>query len=101
MLDIDIDDYAVPYRLANPNNGVNQIVIYPNPTTDILNIEIPDDFEQLSFELIDILGRMHIKAEVSTNIYKINTGNLKEGVYILKVKSFGKNIATERIVKIK
>jgi hypothetical protein len=27
-----------------------------------------DDFEQLSFELIDILGRVHIKGEVFTNI---------------------------------
>ena len=72
MLDIDIDDYGVPYRLANPNNGVNQIIIYPNPTVDVLSIEIPQNFEQLSFKLIDILGRNHIRGEISTRIVSLH-----------------------------
>ena len=82
MLDIDIDDYAVPYRLANPNNEVNQIGIYPNPTTNILNIEIPDDFEQLSFELIDILGRETPCKKSTPLFYIYENGTVEKRIII-------------------
>ena len=69
--------------------------IYPNPTNDVLNVDLPSNVEVLSANLYDILGK-------DTNLRlidgTINTSNLARGVYILNLRTDSGSL-TQKIVK--
>lgn len=58
--------------------GNNQIVIYPNPTQDILHIH---GIEVQDLRVYDLQGRL-LKTENGT---QVNVSNLAEGTYLLQV----------------
>lgn len=61
-------------------------IVYPNPTKDFLYIESPN-FELKIIELTDMNGRLLIKRAASEQKIKFEIGNLKSGIYILKINS--------------
>lgn len=72
-------------RLAEVQN----VLIYPNPVTDILTLEFPDvEATQVHIQVIDVLGRVvvqinnHDTAEV---IRTIDVSSFKAGVYFVKI----------------
>jgi hypothetical protein len=73
----------------------NAASIFPNPTNDVLNIDLPSNVEILSANLYDILGKdTNLKLVDGT----INTSNLARGVYILNVRTDVGSL-THKIVK--
>jgi hypothetical protein len=65
---------------------------YPNPTRDLLNIEIPENNETTEMILIDALGKevYHKKVEKNHNgIIKINIEHLNAGIYTLRINEIG------------
>ncbi|WP_213279418.1 M28 family peptidase [Chryseobacterium indologenes] len=79
-------------------NALETAKIYPNPASNVLNIELPDSKEtNFSFELSNSMGRSILK---TTNERKIDVSSLQNGVYIgvLKVgdQTLVKNIMIER-----
>lgn len=73
------------------------ILVYPNPANDILNIEIQENFKPLQITLYNTLGKEVIRKNLTTS--QINISNLPQGLYLLKISSNGKIIKTEKIVK--
>ncbi|MCX6351768.1 MAG: T9SS type A sorting domain-containing protein [Bacteroidetes bacterium] len=64
---------------------------YPNPFTNEFNIT--SSLNQLTkYTLTDITGKVVLVGEVSSNQNSINTQNLGEGMYILRVETERKNI---------
>jgi hypothetical protein len=61
--------------------------IFPNPTNGLLNIRINKFVGKLTYQLIDINGRVILnQIENDFNIEKsINISNLESGVYVLKI----------------
>lgn len=79
--------------LSINDDKLENIAIYPNPTTSFLNIEIKGNLKQAI--VYTILGTEVIK----TNTTTINTAHLKNGVYVLKIQNDAGSIATKRFVK--
>ncbi len=74
--------------------------IYPNPTSDLLNIEIPDNTNRIvKIIIIDNQGREVITKELN-NMSKIqvSTKNIQKGVYLIKFIG-DKNIETIKFTK--
>lgn len=92
---------TIPFSNPNgiiKNNLLNNINIYPNPTTGILNLET-DNFsfsENAEIKITNLLGQI-IRACKLEN--KINISSLKNGIYFLQVFNNGKLFAVEKIVK--
>lgn len=65
--------------------------IYPNPTSDFLNISTDEILEK--YQIFDLKGKEVLKGKLETN--QINVAPLQNGVYILKIKNsfirFNKN----------
>lgn len=88
--------------LANPcaplsieeQSANDQILIYPNPTTSQLSIIT--DLEINEIEILDIGGKTIMKSIQNTKI--INTSNLSNGIYFIKMVS-GKKTITKKFVK--
>src|SRR5690554_2798148 len=73
-----------------------QLNVYPNPTTDIVNIETD---EQLSNYIIyDVSGRQ-IQSNLFAGSNQINLQNVTTGVYFIKVTTVQGSSATVRVVK--
>jgi len=83
--------------------AINKVYsIYPNPANNELNISlISNAVREASYVVYDILGKAVFKGDLSldNNIQsrKINTSQLTNGVYLLKIDS-GKVSATKKIV---
>jgi hypothetical protein len=88
----------------NENSAFNSINIYPNPSEDIFNIELQDDYlGETKITLVDELGRIVYTESINKTkgilSSRIDLSNKSNGVYFLKINS-DKKTTTKRIVKI-
>jgi len=71
--------------------------IYPNPSSDVLNLKISNNSSNVTIEIFDVLGK-NIYKSTAIKQTSINVVNWKTGLYFVKV-SFGNNKVTKRFVK--
>jgi hypothetical protein len=78
------------------------ISVYPNPSDDILNIDLGDNTGRFeSLELYDINGRLVSTKNINNQVLDIqmNVSSLSSGVYVLKVSSGAKQFSTKVIIE--
>lgn len=91
--------------LSNESFEANKVFsIYPNPANNEINVSLVSNVvKDASYELFDIIGKSITKGglDLDTNIQsrKINTSNLTNGVYLLKINSGKLSITNKIIVK--
>lgn len=74
----------------------SQLMIYPNPSSGIINLEIGDKIDQdYDIEVKDMLGRSILQSQNKT---QIDISNLPVGQYVLSLRS-GSNLINNIIVK--
>lgn len=70
------------------------VKIYPNPTSDLITIETPVYFSQVS--ILNQLGQEVYSYHIPGNKLIILASGLKQGIYVLNIKT-GNNIFTRKI----
>ncbi|MFZ3015584.1 MAG: T9SS type A sorting domain-containing protein, partial [Minisyncoccia bacterium] len=81
--------------------GVNEVLkdedlkIYPNPFSDILNVEIPEGNYEIV--LVDMIGHSVQNMSAEGN-FMIHRNNVKAGLYMLQIVSNGKVLSNRKIV---
>lgn len=75
----------------------NLITIYPNPATDVINLESQTNLESIT--VYDVHGRQIVTQLTSTNQTKINVSQLSKGVYFLNIKTTDGEQTTKFIKK--
>jgi hypothetical protein len=74
--------------------------VYPNPTADFVILKIDNDkYNQLSYEVIDINGKVLAQNNIESRETKIDFKEYILASYLLKVKHFNKEVVTYKIVK--
>ena len=63
----------------------NLVTLYPNPVTNVLNVKIENNFENLNYRLIDVEGKIINQGLINENITSINVEHLSKGIYFIKV----------------
>jgi PKD repeat protein len=82
---------------ANPKFALQNVQVYPNPADNILNINTE---ENLSFEIVSLLGAKVMAGEISTGSQQVDLQNIASGVYMLRLQSTtGANQTMKLIVK--
>lgn len=76
--------------------GNQELVLYPNPASDLINIDIGNEFI-LGGEVLDMTGRK-IPIDMDVRSGKVDVSHLNGGVYILKVHGQDK-IYTQQFIK--
>lgn len=88
---IDVDNVSVVDASLLAVNDVAknnaEVKVYPNPVKDILNINTDKNIN--SIEIFSLTGQL-IKT-IDNNTKQINVSDLKKGIYLLRVKSEGKD----------
>lgn len=77
-------------------NMVNNLILYPNPTQDILNLANITDLTNPTYSIFDIQGKKVKGATLDSNY--INVSNLAKGSYILKIQD-GNTLKAQRFIK--
>jgi hypothetical protein len=63
-----------------------QTRIFPNPFSDVIYVE-NQELGDFQVELLDSNGRLILKKNSKANLIKLETNNLKPGIYIVKIHS--------------
>ncbi len=77
---------TTPQSVDNQINS-NLIEISPNPTNNVWAIKIPEIYKAISYQVIDINGKIVLQGDTKTNAFAINGTNLVSGIYLLRLKS--------------
>lgn len=76
------------------------LLAYPNPTSDVLLLQIPDfDSENLSYQLMDVNEKLIERKKITGKTESINVLNLATAIYFLKVTQDNNEIKTFKIIK--
>ena len=86
-----------------PDISISDIKVYPNPTTDLLNIKVNHTKEkQLKVSLLDSYGKEIFNERYSgiSNTIGINTKAISRGIYFLTImNSDNKIICSYKVIK--
>jgi len=80
-------------------NNNNQLVVYPNPAQDILNIEYLLVNENASLQIIDMLGNVVKQVPFNTKHVTINIADMQKGVYLLRMQNGVANSVQKLIIQ--
>ena len=77
--------------------GLNkQITLYPNPTANLLNIDLQNNqSDKDEFKIIDINGRIILNGYLMNGSNQINIENLAKGIYIFKLGEINQKFIKE------
>jgi len=64
--------------------SIQEFKVYPNPSTDYINIDYPNNNEPVTIEIYDYLGRM-VYRDNGVKINNIYVGHLNRGYYLCKI----------------
>jgi hypothetical protein len=67
----------------NPIINVNPCYIYPNPGSELLNINSPLD--QIQIQLFNLTGIMECESDLSVGTNSISVSNLHSGIYLYRI----------------
>lgn len=88
-----VDDFnGVGPNSISENSASNKINIYPNPTTNIINIELERNTSLV--QIFDMTGKLVLTNTIISGLNSINVSNLESGVYFVK-----SNNIVERFIK--
>lgn len=81
-------------------NRLIHFKIYPNPATDYIHLELPEDFtsKYLQVELINSMGQFVESFDFKTAETNIPVEHLTSGLYLLVLKENGKRIDSRSII---
>lgn len=94
--DIGAFEYS-PTSSMDVNNSESNIIVYPNPFTDIVNIKSIDDIKTLNYMFINILGEVVSKGSFTEQI-KIDLSKFPSGIYIIKLEN-GNSKEFKKVIK--
>lgn len=86
----------VPNRVAVNNVASEKTIqIYPNPATDVININL-NDATSAQISVMDMQGRVIKNVTANSNIVTITTQDIAPGIYMVQVRANG-TVITQKI----
>jgi hypothetical protein len=75
-----------------------ELSVYPNPTTNYLTLKV-DDFETITFQLIDLQGKIIENKKVMHSTTTIVMESLPKAIYFLAVTKNNQIVKTFKVIK--
>ncbi|HEX7413552.1 MAG TPA: S8/S53 family peptidase [Bacteroidia bacterium] len=106
LLGYGIPDFCLADQILKGIAGINELRmmndelrIYPNPASSILNVECLMVNESSTLVITDILGNTLKQVPFNTQHLTLNINDLAAGMYIVKITSTTGNSYTKKLVK--
>jgi len=78
--------------------AIKDLNIYPNPSSDYLNIDIITGSNKIRYMVLSTTGQIIKTGKLNTGSQTIDISNLKSGSYIVKIEEANKYSLTKKIV---
>ncbi len=98
ILKVDADG-NLPASIKDPKIKAHELILYPNPGSNILNIRTAVQRIGGEFTMYDILGKLVFQQSIIESITTINTEHLPSGAYIYNYTHEGVEIESGKWVK--
>ncbi len=94
--------------VVNVNNGASvadeflrNIIMYPNPASELLSFSLTDNIQNLNISIYDVLGKQVENKEFKSaeDILNVDISKLNAGVYFVKLKTDDSFINKQLVVK--
>lgn len=82
------------YTLSIKNNQITDLKVYPNPTSDLINITTNEEIESL--KLLNSLGQVKALNYGQNNL---DIRFLSNGIYLLEIKTKSGKKSVQKIIK--
>lgn len=100
---LDTDNYKIVSDLTTSicktQNAIDEILIYPNPTNSVLNINLGTINNPTKVELLNMLGAIVLKKTIYSTTSQLNVEDLPKGIYYLKISGSDKNTLRKVVLK--
>lgn len=84
-----IDDFVIEgIPLSTNEFAEGQFSVYPNPSSDIFNIKMTNSFEDVTFSVYDVTGKVVLNSDskpVNQTNYTLDMNGYASGIYFLKI----------------
>lgn len=91
---------SIVLGIADQQAQSTNILLYPNPTTETIYIQVPKTDNVVMYELIDITGQTLFSALNKNTINTFDVSNLNAGYYFIKATDMNnKQVTTKRFIK--
>jgi hypothetical protein len=84
---------SIPYLIDNSSKAI----IYPNPARGFIDVKL-SNYQNAQVEIYNLNGEIIAVHPLLTNITEINTGGLRTGYYLMKIKS-NEEVIVKRFIK--
>src|SRR5690606_22383056 len=86
---------------VNENSAVD-VLVYPNPATEMVNVKLPQVYEILSVSLVDYAGKtVWEQQDLTTDYVSIGVDQLASGLYIVQIQLKDFNTMIKQKVAVK
>ncbi len=89
----------VSTTINEQKNENNLVLVYPNPTTDVVFINTKETLEETYYELTDVTGKIITSNNFYTTNESIDFKSYSEGIYYLKIYNSNKKEHAFTIIK--
>ena len=89
---------ALSVSLGVYENNLLSFEMYPNPVSDLLNIQLPTGTEKAEVSVFDYTGRLVSSKIISSNDTSIDVQKISKGIYMIRVDANNK-IGVQRFIK--
>ena len=98
---VDSTCYTDKLLSVNEFKNTYEVIVYPNPTSEIITINSPNNNDIHSVSIFTIDGKFvgKYKNPLSGSQFSINVGNLSIGLYNLKIETANGNFSKKVIVR--
>jgi uncharacterized repeat protein (TIGR03803 family) len=79
------DSAYIPAGINSLRTNTVRIIAYPNPTTGVFNIVIPNENHKFQIEIYNILGEKIYKYKIKTDTTQINLDKQSKGIYFYRI----------------
>lgn len=91
--------YEISVAVGLNETAINlELSVYPNPTADFLILK-SEEAESLTYQLIDMQGKMIETKKVTANTTTIEMDKLANATYFLRVTKNNNSVKTFKIIK--
>ncbi|MFC2176093.1 T9SS type A sorting domain-containing protein [Bacteroidota bacterium] len=74
------------------------ISVYPNPATDFIRLDVPSNQGSVLLTIVNVIGEV-VESRQITGRQAVAVGDLKEGIYLLRLSKNQQPLKTIRVVK--
>lgn len=77
---------------------IQELRIYPNPSTTIIKVEVPNFSDEAMWEIKSIHGKLLLNGTTSNEVFDIDVSELSAGSYIFTLFNHN-DILNQKIIK--